>query len=257
MEGRKCSGYRLQAAYVQGYGGDVAPPTNRFYAGGESDLRGFDVRAITPYAYIPTRVLFNLTNPDGTPVPRDPQNPQLGPIQVPLPVYGIVSVGGDTTFTSNIEYRIPIAGPVTFAFFDDFDIDVSRRKSQLRQSVEGADIHQRSALWLPDVHQRCLPGRTECAFRQLIRPIYGTNLVPRMSTGRELQVILPIVNAPFRIYYAYNPLRLYHADSGRDPHHTLHVPGRRCGRLYLCRIAAALWPVLPDSRTEKDLPPDG
>jgi outer membrane protein insertion porin family len=29
-----------------------------------------------------------------------------------------------------------------------------------------------------------------------------------MSTGLELQVILPIVNAPFRIYYAYNPLIL-------------------------------------------------
>jgi outer membrane protein insertion porin family len=32
--------------------------------------------------------------------------------------------------------------------------------------------------------------------------------VPRISTGLELQVILPIVNAPFRIYYAYNPLLL-------------------------------------------------
>jgi outer membrane protein insertion porin family len=30
-----------------------------------------------------------------------------------------------------------------------------------------------------------------------------------MSNGAELQVILPIVNAPFRVYYAYNPLRLY------------------------------------------------
>ena len=30
-----------------------------------------------------------------------------------------------------------------------------------------------------------------------------------MSNGAELQVILPIVNAPFRLYYAYNPLRLY------------------------------------------------
>jgi outer membrane protein insertion porin family len=29
-----------------------------------------------------------------------------------------------------------------------------------------------------------------------------------MSTGLELQVFLPIINAPFRIYYAYNPLRL-------------------------------------------------
>ena len=30
-----------------------------------------------------------------------------------------------------------------------------------------------------------------------------------MSNGAELQVVLPIVNAPFRIFYAYNPLRLY------------------------------------------------
>jgi outer membrane protein insertion porin family len=29
-----------------------------------------------------------------------------------------------------------------------------------------------------------------------------------MSTGLELQTFLPIVNAPFRIYWAYNPLRL-------------------------------------------------
>ena len=30
-----------------------------------------------------------------------------------------------------------------------------------------------------------------------------------MSNGAEFQVILPIVNAPFRIFYAYNSLRLY------------------------------------------------
>jgi outer membrane protein insertion porin family len=29
-----------------------------------------------------------------------------------------------------------------------------------------------------------------------------------MSTGIELQTMLPVVNAPFRIYYAYNVLRL-------------------------------------------------
>jgi outer membrane protein insertion porin family len=33
--------------------------------------------------------------------------------------------------------------------------------------------------------------------------------VPRMSTGAEMQIVLPIVNAPMRIYYAYNPLRLF------------------------------------------------
>ncbi len=27
-----------------------------------------------------------------------------------------------------------------------------------------------------------------------------------MSTGLELQVLMPVVNAPFRVYYAYKPL---------------------------------------------------
>jgi outer membrane protein insertion porin family len=30
-----------------------------------------------------------------------------------------------------------------------------------------------------------------------------------MSLGGELSVIMPVINAPMRIYYAYNPLRLY------------------------------------------------
>ena len=29
-----------------------------------------------------------------------------------------------------------------------------------------------------------------------------------MSTGLEVQVFLPVINAPFRVYWAYNPLRL-------------------------------------------------
>jgi outer membrane protein insertion porin family len=29
---------------------------------------------------------------------------------------------------------------------------------------------------------------------------------PVMSTGLELQVLLPVVQAPFRVYWAYNPL---------------------------------------------------
>jgi len=30
-----------------------------------------------------------------------------------------------------------------------------------------------------------------------------------MSTGAELSVLMPVINAPFRLFYAYNPLRLY------------------------------------------------
>ena len=146
--------------YIQGFGGDVAPPNNRFYAGGEQELRGFDVRCATPYGYVPTRVNFQLTNPDGSCVPRDPTNPEDNQcIQVPLPIYGIASIGGDTHLTTNVEYRIPVVGPFTFSFFDDFGIDAAINHGQLKQSPEGLCLADRAALRLPGLQQRLLPGR--------------------------------------------------------------------------------------------------
>src|SRR5258708_39068950 len=41
-----------------------------------------------------------------------------------------------------------------------------------------------------------------------LQVLSSTNWKPRVSTGLELQMFLPVVNAPFRIYWAYNPLRL-------------------------------------------------
>ena len=214
--GHNVLGYKLQAEYIQGISGDVAPPFNRFYGGGEQELRGFDIRSITPYGFIPTRVLYTLTNPDGTGIPRDPTNPSLGNIQVPIPVYGIVSTGGDTQFTSNVEYRIPIAGPVTFAFFDDFGINVVLNKNQLKQSPEGIAQLNSPLYGCPNYYNGSCQGGQQIQFDTYIRPIYGTNFVPRMSMGGELQVILPVVNAPFRIFYAYNPLRLYKQFEGEN-----------------------------------------
>ena len=216
-EGHNIFGIRSELKYIQGFGGDVAPPNNRFYAGGEGDLRGFDVRSTTPYAYIPNKILFNLSNPDGSCVPRDPNNPQLGQcIQVPLPVYSVVSVGGDLNFTNNMEYRIPIAGPVTFAFFNDFGIDAAVSRTQLKQSPEGAASLNSPLYGCPVYNNGTCEGGVQIHFNQYIRPLPGTNFVPRMSTGAELQVIMPIINAPFRIYYAFNPLRLERQDDGTN-----------------------------------------
>ncbi len=50
-----------------------------------------------------------------------------------------------------------------------------------------------------------------------------------MSTGLELQVILPIVNAPFRFYYAYNPLRLDENVAPAFADHALDVPAGAAG----------------------------
>ncbi len=211
--GHNILGLRAQLGYIQGFGGDVAPPNNRFYSGGESELRGFDVRGATPYGYVPNRVNVQLTNPDGSCVPRDPNNPQLNQcIQVPLPVYGIASVGGDTQLTANAEYRIPIAGPVMISLFDDFGIDAALNKGQLKQSPEGFASLTAPLYGCPVYNngacQGGIPG-SEVGFQRNIRPVSGTNFVPRMSLGAELSVIMPVVNAPFRLYFAYNPLRLY------------------------------------------------
>lgn len=208
-EGHNVLGMRAQLAHVQGFGGQVAPPFNRVYAGGESDVRGFDIRSASPYTFIPTKIAFNLTNPDGSTVPRDPTNPGLGNVQIPLPIYRLVSVGGDTSLTTNIEYRIPVGNSVTFAVFDDFNLTFDLLKNQLRQSVLGQSTINSPLYGCPIFVNGACSGGKQVLFPAQLSTAAGTNLVPRMSVGGEVQVILPIVNAPFRIYYAYNPLRLY------------------------------------------------
>ena len=222
-EGHNVLGYRVQLVHVAGFGGEVAPPQNRVYSGGESDVRGFDVRSSAPYTFIPTRTLFNLTNPDGTTVPRDPTNPSLGNVQIPLPIYRLVSIGGDTSLTSNVEYRIPIVNQVTFALFTDFGLTFNLQDSQLRQSVAGQSLLTSPSYGCPQVVNGACFGGQQVNFPFLLKTVPGTNVVPRMSNGAELQVILPIVNAPFRIFYAYNPLRLY-----KDIPQALALPNSPC-----------------------------
>ena len=168
----------------------MAPPQQRFYAGGENELRGFDVRSATPYGYVPTRQTVQLTNPDGSCVPRDPNNPQLQQcIQVPIPVYGIASIGGDTTFTSNLEYRIPIVGSAMFSLFDDFGMDVVTNRGQLKQSPEGFASITAPLYGCPVYNngscQGGIPG-SQVGFQRNIRPVLGTNAVPRMSRRRRV-----------------------------------------------------------------------
>jgi outer membrane protein insertion porin family len=217
-EGRNVLGWRVQANYIHGISGDVAPPFNRFYAGGESDIRGFDIRTATPYGFVPTRVLFNLTNPDGTCVPRDPTNPQTNQcVQVPIPVYGIGPIGGDTQITGNIEYRIPLVGrTAALEFFNDFGMDMATSSGQLKQSPQGFDSLNAPLYGCPNYVNGACVGGQRIQFDRFIRPISGTNYVPRDSIGAQISVMMPIINAPFRIYYAYNPLRLYDSITGQN-----------------------------------------
>jgi len=206
---RNAIGLNFQGSFLSGYGGLVAPPFQRFYMGGENDLRGFDIRSVSPIAFLPNRATVNLTNPDGSLVLKDPSNPRSGAYTIPLPVQTIVQPGGDLSMFGNAEYRISIVGPVTLAPFMDVGIDPIVRTTQLRINPGQLSDINNTLFGCPqlDIAQNCLGGE-KLSFSQYLRPVAGTNWTPRMSTGLELQVMLPVINAPFRIYWAYNPLRL-------------------------------------------------
>ena len=217
-EGHQVLGFRVQGSFITGFGGLVAPPFERFYMGGDQDLRGFDIRSVSPVAFIATTGTISLTNPDGSLVPPNPTNPRQGSLPscnswcVPIPIQSIVFPGGDTSFVSNLEYRIPLVGPVNLAPFADFGMNFAARSSQLRISDTALNELNNNTFGcaLLDPTFTCIPTALPpgTVFKQELQMVPGTNYVPRMSTGLELQVMMPVINAPFRVYWAYNPLIL-------------------------------------------------
>lgn len=182
--------------FITGYGGRVAPPFNRFFMGGENDIRGFQIWGISPVAYVPSSSVIPVLNADGSArtqgvVDSNGQTVQA-PITQTVPIYQIVFPGGDGQAVYNFEYRIPIVGPVILAAF--FDIGANRvlRPNQLQ--LNESRVEQLNTTF------------PEANFDRQALIARGTQVF-RASTGVELQVLMPVVNAPFRFYWAYNPLR--------------------------------------------------
>jgi len=218
QKGRNTIGMNFTGTFLTGYGGLVPPPFQRLYDGGENDLRGFDIRSISPVSFLPTTTSTPLRNPDGSMVPKNPANPLLGSYTIPIPVNQIVFPGGDLSLVGNLEYRVTIAGPVTLAPFVDSGIEPILRPSQLKISTSQLDLLNSTVFGCPtlDIGFACTGGVKE-TFSQYLKPLSSTNWVPRVSTGLELQVFLPVINAPFRVYWAYNPVRLDNTVSSPIP----------------------------------------
>jgi outer membrane protein insertion porin family len=213
---RNAVGLHFQGTFLSGFGGLVAPPFQRAYLGGENDIRGFDVRSISPVAFLPTASSITLRNPDNSFVLK---NPALGGCstgnepncyKVPIPVDQITFPGGDLSLVSNAEYRITIAGPVAIAPFFDLGLEPILRRSQLRINNGQFTSINNTEYGCPvlDPFLTTCVGSQRFQFSQELQILGSSNWKPRASTGVELQVFLPVVNAPFRIYWAYNPLRL-------------------------------------------------
>jgi len=191
-------GFHMLARTLTGYGGKVAPPFNRYYIGGENDIRGFDIWGISPIGFIPSSATIGVLNADGSPRQQRIVDPTTGIVSFQsvtqnIPIYQMVFPGGDTNVTTNVEYRIPLIGPVTLAIFTDAGVDKLSFASQLK--LNPGRIDQLNS----EFPYAGFSGRA------VIAP--GTQQM-RMSNGIELQVLMPVVNAPFRIYWAYNPMRV-------------------------------------------------
>jgi outer membrane protein insertion porin family len=187
-------GFRFLGRHLTGFGGKMAPPYNRFYMGGENDVRGFEIWTVSPIAFVASEGSATVLNADGSPRLQKTIVDGVAtwaPVTQRIPVYQLISAGGDTQGVANLEYRIPIAGPVTLAAFYDAGLNKVVNTKQL--SMNAQRVAELNGLY----PQAGFDGKA------YIAP--GTQHM-RMSTGLELQVLMPVVNAPFRIYWAYNPM---------------------------------------------------
>jgi outer membrane protein insertion porin family len=126
---RTALGLRVNAAWIAPYGDtDRLPYYQRYFLGGEQQIRGYDIRTVGP------------VDSSGR------------------------ALGGNKFLLMNAEYYFDIIGPLRFLLFYD-------------------------------AGQAYLEGQ-HFDFKSL-----------RTSTGAEIRFIMPVLNVPFRLIYAYNPNR--------------------------------------------------
>jgi outer membrane protein insertion porin family len=187
---------RLLGSMLTGIGDSVPPPFRRSYMGGENDIRGFRIFSVTPMGWIPDVATVPQVNDNGTPrmqsqIINGVETQQA--VTTNVPIYRLVQPGGDSRLVYNLEYRIKIFGPVTLAPFMDVGFNKILFKNQVRLNPGRVDE---------------LNGTfPQAGFKEKILIMPATEKL-RMSTGLEVQVMLPVLQAPFRFYWAYNPLRV-------------------------------------------------
>ena len=129
-------GAHFLGRYLTGFGGKTAPPFNRFFMGGEYDVRGFQIWGISPIVFVPVEGNALVLNADGSPKQQRTTdangNPTFTSVSTKIPSYQVVTPGGDTSLVANFEYRIPIFGPVTLAAFFDAGMNRLVNTSQLK-----------------------------------------------------------------------------------------------------------------------------
>jgi outer membrane protein insertion porin family len=263
-------GMRLRADHIRTFGkpfqtdslsfvGGI-PLYERFYLGGEYDIRGYNIRSISPVvatdSYLSTRnVAAKVLDPTATTPtlidapPGLVNSSVLRNYQFEAPegactqqasancnvVKGrtfFTPIGGDTQFIYNIEYRVPIIGPLSAAAFADMGTTFNARRYSdqitktefINQTItpSGVTLNPAGRLATADelanapkdvngnpVGYRTIFLQGDSRSYDIVRNSQG-NLKRflsdiRSSYGAELRVQMPVINVPFRLIFAYNP----------------------------------------------------
>ena len=133
---RNVLAFHFVGSFATGYGGRELPPYDRLFLGGETDLRGFDIRTVTPIVFIPLLSSTSVSYSDPTRLDIS-GNPLQRTLTIPALNYQIAFPGGDTSGVFNGEYRIPIAGPVSTSLFTDVGTVGALEKGQLQLDSTG------------------------------------------------------------------------------------------------------------------------
>jgi len=253
-------GMRLLFGYIGAFGTPFVsnslsfvggtPLYSRFFLGGEQDIRGYNIRGISPTAPIQTTnttrkvyasdILTGQTLKVRIPA-RSNGNSVAPSVLAPYVVTNEVDtsvpvspayIGGDSQIVFNLEYRIPIIGPVQFAPF--FDIGSSFNLRSLDDQFETSEFipnqilgqeilnPRGEAVTSREIRKATPPesqGGLPPGYRQVF--IFGDKQVSRdiqlsqsahgifdnyrYSMGGELRVQVPVINVPFRLIFAWNP----------------------------------------------------
>ncbi|MEW6730221.1 MAG: outer membrane protein assembly factor BamA [Acidobacteriota bacterium] len=271
-EKRHVLGMRVLVEHISAFGSSPVdnslafvggiPLSNRFFLGGEDSIRGYNTRSISPLVrvdqFITTRdvqavdVLRKRVLPVLQPGRRFRgvdasvlekftfNNARIGNPNFP----NFVPIGADTQLLYNVEYRIPIGGPLSFAFFADAGtvFNAAKMNDQAIVSntalrlldrdptftalglVQPVTLNPRGLIATPEeiaaartpetppdqlpkgFRSVLLQGRyTSTSLVRLSQDLSGFRENFRASVGGELRVQVPVIGAPVRLIFAYNP----------------------------------------------------
>jgi len=177
-------GFRIRASHIRSFGEPLTeralstvrgvPVFNRFFLGGETEVRGYDVNSIAPLARLQR---FVIDQPNAEPFLSSEVRP----------------VGGDTELLFNSEYRVPLVWQLSAAAFVDIGASLNAR-SLAKESFETMTIVQSTG--------------TPVTVLTVLKPLKPEqDFLPayRASIGGELRFPIPILRIPLRLIFAWNP----------------------------------------------------